>query len=84
MKQLLLVLIAVFLFSCKDETKVEEAVAKIPVKFKVERFDQVFYGSKPEDLPQIKAKYPFFFPEGNQDSVWVNKLKNPLLRELYT
>ena len=55
MKQLLLVLIAVFLFSCKDETKVEEAVAKIPVKFKVERFDQVFYGSKPEDLPQIKA-----------------------------
>ena len=84
MKQLLLVLIAVFLFSCKDETKVEEAVAKIPVKFKVERFDQVFYGAKPEDLPQIKAKYPFFFPEGNQDSVWVNKLKNPLLRELYT
>lgn len=83
MKQLLLVLITVFLFSCKNETKVEEAVAKIPVKFKVERFDQVFYGAKPEDLPQIKAKYPFFFPEGNQDSVWVNKLNNPLLRELY-
>lgn len=84
MKQLLLVLITVFLFSCKNETKVEEAVAKIPVKFKVERFDQVFYGAKPEDLPQIKAKYPFFFPEGNQDSVWVNKMNNPLLRELYT
>lgn len=84
MKQLLLVLIAVFLFSCKNETKVEEAVAKIPVKFKVERFDQVFYGAKPEDLPKIKAKYPFFFPEGNQDSVWVNKMNNPLLRELYT
>ena len=83
MKQLLLVLIAVFFFSCKNETKVEEAVAKIPVKFKVERFDQVFYGAKPEDLPQIKAKYPFFFPEGNQDSVWVNKMNNPLLRELY-
>lgn len=84
MKQLFLVLIAVSFFSCKNETKVEEAVAKIPVKFKVERFDQVFYGAKPEDLPQIKAKYPFFFPEGNQDSVWVNKLNNPLLRELYT
>ena len=84
MKQLLFALIAISFFSCKNETKVEEAVAKIPVKFKVERFDQVFYGSKPEDLSQIKAKYPFFFPEGNQDSVWVNKLKNPLLRELYT
>ena len=84
MKQLLFALIAISLFSCHNETKVEEAVAKIPVKFKVERFDQVFYGSKPEDLSEIKAKYPFFFPEGNQDSVWVNKLKNPLLRELYT
>ena len=84
MKQLLFALIAISFFSCKNETKVEEAVAKIPVKFKVERFDQVFYGSKPEDLSEIKAKYPFFFPEGNQDSVWVNKLKNPLLRELYT
>ncbi|MFD2909962.1 gliding motility lipoprotein GldB [Flavobacterium ardleyense] len=84
MKQLLFVVIAASFFSCKNETNVEEVVAKIPAEFKVERFDQVFYGSKPEDLPQIKAKYPFFFPEGNQDSVWVNKLSDPLLRELYT
>src|SRR5574343_36151 len=83
MKQLLFILIAVSLFSCKEESKIEEAVAQIPVEFKVERFDQVFYGSKPEELQQIKAKYPFFFPAGNPDSVWVNKLKNPLLKELY-
>lgn len=84
MKQLLIILIAVFLFSCKEESKVEEAVAQIPVEFKVERFDQVFYGSKPEELSQIKSKYPFFFPADNQDTVWVNKLNNPLLKELYT
>jgi gliding motility-associated lipoprotein GldB len=83
MKQLFFGLIAISLFSCKNESKVEDAVAQIPIEFKVERFDQIFYGSKPENLAQIKAKYPFFFPEGNQDSVWVNKLKNPLLRELY-
>ena len=41
MKQLLFALIAISLFSCQNETKVEEAVAKIPVKFKVERFDQI-------------------------------------------
>ena len=80
MKQLLILLIAIWFFSCKDDNKVEDAVAQIPVKFKVERFDQVFYGSKPEDLNAIKAKYPFFFPEGNADSVWLNKLKNPLLK----
>ena len=83
MKKLLFALVAVALFSCKEESKVEEAVAKIPVEFKVERFDQIFYQSKPEDLNKIKAQYPFFFPEGNPDSVWVNKLKQPLLKELY-
>ena len=83
MKQLLFILIAVSLFSCREENKIEEAVAQIPVEFKVERFDQVFYGSKPEELQEIKTKYPFFFPEENPDSIWVNKLKNPLLKELY-
>ena len=83
MKQLLFALILVSLFSCKEESKIEEAVAQIPVSFKVERFDQVFFGSKPEELPQIKAKYPFFFPAGNPDSVWINKMKDPLLKELY-
>ena len=39
MKQLLFVLVAITLFSCKDDSKVEEAVAKIPIEFKVERFD---------------------------------------------
>ena len=83
MKKLLFALVAVVLFSCREENKVEEAVAKIPIEFKVERFDQIFYQSKPEDLQKIKAQYPFFFPEGNPDSVWINKLTNPLLKELY-
>ena len=56
MKQLLTILIAVSLFSCRDESKVEEAVAQIPVEFKVERFDQVFFGSKPNELNAIKSK----------------------------
>ena len=42
MKKLLFVLVAVALFSCKNESEVEEAVAKIPIEFKVERFDQTF------------------------------------------
>lgn len=84
MKKLFLFsLVIVLLAACKQEDKTEQEIAKIPVDFKIERFDKLFYESKPEDLQLIKAKYPFFFPEGNEDSVWVNKLKNPLLRDLY-
>ncbi len=82
-KKLFVFSILWLLFSCKEESKTDKEIATIPVDFKVERFDQIFYQSKPEDLKKIKAEYPFFFPPGNKDSVWISKLNDPLLRELY-
>lgn len=73
-----------FFLSCDKKTAVEKAVEKIPLEIKVERFDQVFFESKPADLQKIKKQYPFFFPAGVPDSVWVNKFQNPLWRELYS
>lgn len=83
MKKVFIVLLLIGLVSCKKESKIEREIEKIPVVFKVERFDKIFYESKPNDLKRIQSQYPFFFPEGNEDTVWTNKLKNPLLRELY-
>ncbi|MCG2610717.1 gliding motility lipoprotein GldB [Flavobacterium sp. SM15] len=83
-KCLLVVAFAVLALSCKKEDKVNEAVEAIPVKVTVERFDKLFYESNPEELPELKTKFPFFFPAGNPDTVWTNKLKNPLLKELYS
>lgn len=83
MKNIFAVSIFIVLFSCKKENKIEEKITEIPVAFKIERFDKLFYESKPADLASLKAKYPFLFPSGNEDSIWVNKLKDPLLQELY-
>ena len=83
MKKVFIVLLFIGLVSCKKESKIEREIEKIPVVFKVERFDKIFYESQPSDLKQIQSQYPFFFPEGNEDTVWTNKLSNPLLRELY-
>ncbi len=77
-------IICIFVWSCDKKTAVEKAVSAIPMDIKVERFDQVFFESKPEDLQKIKKQYSFFFPAGVPDSVWVNKIQNPLWRELYT
>ena len=82
-KYVLLLIAAAFFASCKKEDKVTKAIESIPVKITIERFDTLFYESKPEDLAQLKNKYPFFFPAGNPDTVWTNKLQNPLLQELY-
>lgn len=70
-------------WSCDKKTAVEKAVEEIPLDIKVERFDQAFFESKPQDLQKIKKAYPIFFPTGVPDSVWINKIQNPLWRELY-
>jgi gliding motility-associated lipoprotein GldB len=77
------ILLSFFLFSCDKKTKLEKIVEEIPVNIKVERFDQAFFETAPKDLQKVKKEYPLFFPVGNDDSVWLEKMQNPLWRELY-
>lgn len=72
------------LISCDKKSKVEKAVEEIPIEVKVVRFEKDFFETKPNDLPNLKAEYPFFFPEGNDDKIWIEKMQNPLWRELYS
>jgi len=75
--------LCLFFLSCNKKTEIEKAVEEIPLDIKVERFDKLFFQSKPQDLGKIKKQYPFFFPAGVPDSVWINKIQNPLWCELY-
>ena len=85
MKRLLsLFTLLVVLSSCDKKNKIEKEVEEIPVTINVERFDKIFYESPVENLQNVKQKYPYFFPAQTPDSVWVNKIKNPLNRELYS
>jgi gliding motility-associated lipoprotein GldB len=74
---------ALFFVSCDKKSKVEKAVEEIPMKVDVDRFDKAFFQTKPEDLQDLKSRYPFFFPPGNDDQVWIEKMQNPQWRELY-
>ncbi|NDP25893.1 MAG: gliding motility lipoprotein GldB [Flavobacterium sp.] len=84
MKRILFIIVIIIAFvSCDKKTKVEKAVEKIPLELKVERFDKLFFETSPKDLNQLKKQFPFFFPQGTPDSVWLEKMQNPLWRELY-
>ncbi|GAA4065182.1 gliding motility lipoprotein GldB [Flavobacterium cheonanense] len=76
-------LIGVLFFSCDKKSKIERAVEEIPVEMKVVRFEQAFFDTKPENLADVKAEYPEFFPEGTPDAVWIDKMQHPQWRELY-
>jgi gliding motility-associated lipoprotein GldB len=79
------VFILFFLFiaitSCDRQSKTEKAVEEIPMSIQVQRFEKTFYETKPEDFPALRAKYPRFFTGG--DDIWIERLKNPMWRELY-
>ena len=47
------------------------------------RFEKLFYNSDSADLNQIKNKYPFFFPDSYPDSVWLNRLQDPIQLEIF-
>lgn len=77
------VVLCLFFLSCNQKSKVEKEVEEIPVDIKVERFDKVFFETKPQDLAKVKKQYPFFFPAGNDDSVWLQKMNDPIWKEVY-
>ncbi len=78
-----IILIGVLFFTCDKKSKIESAVEQIPVEMKVVRFEQAFFNAKPENLADVKAEYPDFFPEGTPDAVWIDKMQHPQWRELY-
>jgi gliding motility-associated lipoprotein GldB len=83
-KFLFIVVFCLFFLSCDKKNKIEESVAIIPVELKVERFDKIFFETPVEDLNKVKKEFPFFFPNGNDNNVWINKMQDPLWKEVYT
>lgn len=82
MKKISFLLIsAILLISCDKKSKTEEAIEEIPVELEVKRFEKEFYSSKPEDLASLKEKFPDFFPAGNEDQVWIEKMNDTLQQE---
>jgi gliding motility-associated lipoprotein GldB len=83
MKKYLLIALLIFFISCDKKSKVEKEVEEIPLNLTIERFDKVFYETPISDFQQMRKKYAAFFPTQYPDSVFINKIKNPLYRELY-
>jgi gliding motility-associated lipoprotein GldB len=79
-----LFIITLLFISCDKKSKIESAVEEIPLEIKVNRFDKAFFETPVNELPKLKQQYPFFFPPGNDDGIWIEKMQNPQWRELYS
>ena len=80
-KHFILFFLFIATVACDKQSKTEKAVEQIPMDIKIQRFDKIFYETKPEDFPALRAQYPKFF--SGTDDIWVERLKNPMWRDLY-
>ena len=83
-KYLVALFLLIGLISCDKKSKVEKAVEQIPLELKVYRFEKAFFETPVNELGNLKAEYPFFFPEGVEDTIWTDKMQNPQWQELYS
>ncbi|WP_299156618.1 gliding motility lipoprotein GldB [uncultured Christiangramia sp.] len=82
LKKILFFITIISVFSCNNQSETEEKIDRIDVDLKVIRFEQEFASTKPQQLPELKQKYPFLFPEQFPDSVWIDKLSDTLQLEI--
>ncbi len=84
MKKYILIIITAFaIVSCSEKSKVQDKAEEIPVEIEVSRYDKAFFETPPNQLSKLKVEYPYFFPPQISDTVLINKMTNPLWRELY-
>ena len=73
-KILILLLVLLVSFSCKNEIKSNIDVSTIEINVEVDRFEQKFFNTTAATLPKLKSEYPYLFPVYNSDSIWLQKI----------
>ncbi len=82
LKHMLPFLLILLVVTCKPD-KMKHEVAHIPVDVEVMRFDREFFEITESKFPSLKAKYPYLFPGGIADSIWIDKQNDSLTQVLY-
>jgi gliding motility-associated lipoprotein GldB len=70
------------LLGCDKTSVIETEISKIPVAVSIIRFDKVFANATLEELPALKKKFPMFFSNRIPDSIWEQRMQDPLQQEM--
>jgi len=66
----------------EPQPRISEEILEMPLTLEIDRFDLAFDQMEPADLPAMKRRYPYLFPEQYPDSVWLAKQADTLQQRL--
>mgnify|MGYP001061599414 CR=1 FL=1 len=69
--------------ACKKDDRLENEIVKINTNIELERFDSLFAAVTMDELPKLKASYPFMFSDKYPDSFWLDKKGDTLQLQLF-
>ncbi len=81
-KNWLICLVMFLLWSCGEDDRVQQEIARIPVEVDLERFDRRFADATADSLDVLKRDFPYLFPEEYPDSVWIDQMQDTIQLEL--
>lgn len=81
-RKYLVLIAALFFWSCNDKDQLEDKISKIEVKVVIERFDKAMEQAEPQDLSKLKTAFPFLFSKRIPDSIWVKRITDTLQDQL--
>lgn len=82
MKYLQLIFVVLLMSGCNGKSKVEKESETIAMPLEIIRFDKLFATANADNLSDLKAKYPIFFPIETSDSTWLAKSNDTLQKQL--
>lgn len=82
MKYVVLLIAFVSVFACNTQSEKAKEIENIPMEVKLIRFDEEFAKTTASNLPELKNKYPQFFPKQYHDSIWLQKIEDTLQQQL--
>jgi len=85
MKKLLIIILALTGFiGCESKNQIEKDIENIALDFELVRFDKIFGQAQISDIPNLKVKYPMFFPKQFADSIWEQRIQDTLQQQLHS
>ncbi len=68
--------------SCQKDSKVNDEAEEMNLELDVIRFDKIFAQAEPQDLGELKTRFPDLFPSQIPDSLWIEKMNDTLQNEI--